>query len=147
MSQIKSRQRVKEKGEVFTRKQEIKAMLNQIPDICKKTKFLEPSCGNGNFLIEILKYKLRTTNKDDLSLLMCLCTTYAVDIMTDNVLEAKLRLHRYIKKLGYSERVLESSALILTNNIQCADFLKDKIMFCDYIFNDDLTFNTIWSEV
>ncbi len=61
-SQIKSRERVALSGEVFTAPREVKAML----DLVRKESysidatFLEPSCGNGNFLVEIFRRKLRT---------------------------------------------------------------------------------------
>lgn len=124
MKYIKSKERVKEKGEVFTRKREIKAMLKNIPNITKDTVFLEPSCGNGNFLIEILKNKLRTTDKKTEDLLSCLQSIYGVDIMEDNIIEARLRLLKYIERLGYINISLLVEN-ILKNNIKIGDFLKD----------------------
>lgn len=66
--QIKSKTRVKERGEVFTAEREVKAMCDLIPeneiwsDITKT--FLEPSCGNGNFLVEIFGRKLKYCNDE-----------------------------------------------------------------------------------
>lgn len=52
--QVKSKQRVKDHGEVFTNKREVNAMLDLVKDESYKvdSRFLEPACGNGNFLVE-----------------------------------------------------------------------------------------------
>lgn len=54
--QIKSRQRVADHGEVYTNAREVKAMCDLVKDECERieSRFLEPACGNGNFLAEIL---------------------------------------------------------------------------------------------
>ena len=54
--QIKSKQRVKERGEVFTNEREVKAMCDFAANECDRieSRTLEPACGNGNFLVEIL---------------------------------------------------------------------------------------------
>ena len=58
--QIKSRQRVSDHGEVFTAEREVKAMCDLVSDECNRidSRFLEPACGDGNFLAEILNRKL-----------------------------------------------------------------------------------------
>ena len=58
--QIKSRQRVADHGEVFTNPREVNAMLDLVRDESFRldSRFLEPACGDGNFLIEILRRKL-----------------------------------------------------------------------------------------
>lgn len=64
--QVKSKQRVADHGEVFTNEREVKAMLDLVwknleqgtTDKILTATFLEPSCGSGNFLIEILRRKL-----------------------------------------------------------------------------------------
>ena len=58
--QIKSRKRVKEFAEVFTSEREVKAMCDLLPaEIWNniESTFLEPACGNGNFLVEIFSRK------------------------------------------------------------------------------------------
>ena len=73
--QVKSKQRVADHGEVFTAEREVKAMVDLVwkeldkgsADKLMTTTFLEPSCGSGNFLIEILRRKidvLKKTKKD-----------------------------------------------------------------------------------
>ena len=59
-SQIKSKERVSERGEVFTAEREVNAMLDLVANECLRpdSRFLEPACGDGNFLSAILKRKL-----------------------------------------------------------------------------------------
>ena len=85
--QIKSRQRVRDFGEVFTPTKIVKAMCDLIPeemysDLAKT--FLEPACGEGVFLIEIFQRKLAYCKdaRDGLKALNCL---FGVDIQADNV--------------------------------------------------------------
>lgn len=56
---IKSKKRVRDLAEVYTAEREVRAMLDLVPDFSLKQTFLEPACGNGNFLIEILRRKLQ----------------------------------------------------------------------------------------
>ena len=60
MSQIKSKERVAERGEVFTAEREVNAMCDLVANECLRpdSRFLEPACGDGNFLAVILKRKL-----------------------------------------------------------------------------------------
>lgn len=117
MDSIKSRERVKEHGEVFTPDSIVNKMLDMIDtalqsenkqaeqdkiwDYIDKT-YLEPACGNGNFLVRILDRKLEAVQKlpleqQTLGLLHSLCTIYAVDIQKDNVIESRERLLKLIK--------------------------------------------------
>ena len=59
--QVKSRQRVADHGEVLTGKREVSAMLDLAKSETERidSRFLEPACGTGNFLTEILERKLR----------------------------------------------------------------------------------------
>ena len=59
--QVRSRERVRDLAEVFTHQREVDAMLDLMPDAFHNidVKFLEPACGSGNFLVEILRRKLR----------------------------------------------------------------------------------------
>lgn len=58
--QVKSRQRVADHGEVFTAEREVKAMCDLVKSETERieSRFLEPACGNGNFLAEVLRRKL-----------------------------------------------------------------------------------------
>ena len=57
MEYIRTKDRVRKLGEVFTRTQEVNKMLDLIPQITIEMTFLEPTCGNGQFVVEILKRK------------------------------------------------------------------------------------------
>ena len=58
--QIKSRERVSQRGEVFTAEREVNAMLDLVANECLRpdSRFLEPACGDGDFLSAILHHKL-----------------------------------------------------------------------------------------
>mgnify|MGYP003350873812 CR=1 FL=1 len=60
VEQIKSKKRVADHGEVFTSDREVNAMLDLVKDetLRIESRFLEPACGTGNFLVEILRRKL-----------------------------------------------------------------------------------------
>lgn len=100
-SGIKSRNRVCENGEVFTPQNIVLDMLKLIPDDGHKvdTKYLEPACGNGNFLVEIIRDKLETVVTDerfksnpDFGYFVAFANTYGVDIMIDNINESINRM-------------------------------------------------------
>ncbi len=63
--QIKSRVRVVNHGEVFTNEREVSAMLDMVTSECERieSRFLEPACGEGNFLVEVLCRKLIVVKK------------------------------------------------------------------------------------
>lgn len=119
-TQIKSRKRVKDYGEVFTAEREVKAMCDLIPDdVWSKidSRFLEPACGNGNFLVEALKRKLDRCN-DTEDCILALASIYAIDIQRDNVEEAKKRMLDIFVDCCGMERLARK---ILNRNIICAD--------------------------
>ena len=100
--QIKSKERVRERGEVFTAAREVNAMLDLVKDETENidSTFLEPACGDGNFLDEVLRRKLAVCKKrygksaadyEKMSFLAC-TTLYGVDIMADNVAHCRERL-------------------------------------------------------
>lgn len=127
-SQIKSKSRVKERGEVFTAEREVKAMCDLIPeevwqDLTKT--FLEPACGNGNFLVEIFERKLKYC-KDEKGGLKALASIVGIDIAEDNCFESRVRLMTmYCKAFPKaSEASLLLASGILQNNIICGDSLK-----------------------
>ena len=65
MSQIKSKERVANHGEVFTETHLVDAMLDLVKDETERidSRFLEPACGSGNFLVRILQRKLDVVEK------------------------------------------------------------------------------------
>ena len=126
---IKSKQRVKDFAEVFTPKHIVKDMCDLVPAemwVNVDTTFLEPACGTGNFLVEILerKFKLCENWEDGLRALK---SVYGVDIQQDNVEEAKGRLFEmYINRFPKSPAISGLiAAQILENNIVCGNFIKE----------------------
>jgi hypothetical protein len=99
---VKSRQRVADHGEVFTPGWMVEDMLNLVKDESERidSKFLEPACGSGNFLISLLKRKLQTVEKTygksdfekrQYAVLAIMCI-YGVEIQVDNVNECRQNL-------------------------------------------------------
>ena len=110
MDGIKSKDRVKEHGEVFTPDSIVNDMLDLVDKEVNKDNmweyidktYLEPSCGNGNFLIRILDRKLEIVQKLpreqwELGLVRAVASIYGVDIQSDNVSESRNRMIELIK--------------------------------------------------
>lgn len=126
---IKSKQRVSDFGEVFTPAHIVKDMCDLVPQdmwTSVETTFLEPACGNGNFLAEILSRKFRLC-KDWQDGLKALNSVYGMDIQADNVEETKTRLFdMYIKQYPKSPAISGLiAAQILENNIVRGNFIKE----------------------
>ena len=126
--QIKSKARVNKFAEVFTAEREVKAMCDLIPsevweDI--NSRFLEPACGNGNFLVEIFERKLNRCESAEQGL-NALRSIYGIDIQQDNVEESKQRLFdMFIKQFPKAPAITAIvAAQILENNIICGDSLE-----------------------
>ena len=117
--QIKSRQRVADHGEVFTNPREVNAMLDLVRDESFRldSRFLEPACGDGNFLIEILRRKLSLL-KDiknqiewEFQSLIAVGSCYGIDILPDNAEACRTRLETYVlSQHPASERLNARSA-------------------------------------
>lgn len=139
-SQIKSKRRVAEHGEVFTNEREVKAMCDLVAQECDRidSRFLEPACGDGNFLAEILTRKLVTVKKLYKSnpydyerySVLAVTSVYGVDILADNVAECCERLfklwdkeYKSACKKAVSEETREAVKYILSKNILCGNAL------------------------
>lgn len=120
-NQIKSKKRVKDFGEVYTNEREVKAMLDLVKEESYQidSLFLEPACGNGNFLVEILKRKL-SVSKTKEEVLIALSSIYAIDILEDNVLESKKRLYELVQ----DNLTQEEAFFMMDQNIVCGDSLE-----------------------
>jgi hypothetical protein len=100
--QVKSKQRVADHGEVFTAEREVNAMLDLVKQETERieSRFLEPACGNGNFLAEVLRRKLLIVQerygKSQLEFerytVLAVASIYGVDILEDNAIECRERL-------------------------------------------------------
>lgn len=153
---IKSKNRVRDQGEVFTQEREVKNILalTQATDNIF-WKFLEPACGNGNFLVEIVRQRLarikqtptyRPASRREYAIVKMLSTIYGVDIAEDNIAECKKRIKDEIFKFTpkkSSAAFLLAVKNILDTNIQLGDMLngKDKVFFVEYSFHgaEDIT--------
>lgn len=126
--QIKSKERVNKFAEVFTAEREVKAMCNLIPSEVWEdidSRFLEPACGNGNFLVEILERKLSRCESAEQGL-QALRSIYGIDIQQDNVEESKQRLFdMFVKQFPKAPAITAIvAAQILESNIICGDSLE-----------------------
>lgn len=117
----RSRERVRSTGEVFTPP----TLVNEILDKLDPALFTDPSktfidnsCGEGAFLVEVLKRKLKTAQP-----VQALSTTYGVDLMPDNVEVCRTNL---LDLAGHTPE----NAAIVRRNIVCHDALT-----YDYEFN------------
>ena len=100
--QIVSKQRVTNHGEVYTGKREVSAMLDLVKQETERieSRFLEPACGTGNFLSEILERKLRVVEsrygKSQLeyerNAVLAVSSIYGIDLLEDNVIKCRQRL-------------------------------------------------------
>lgn len=131
-SGIKSRSRVKERGEVFTEPREVKAMCNLCePDISRiDKKVLEPGCGTGNFLTEILARRLKKAKTNQYDILIALSNIYGIDIAPDNIVETRTRLRNqifdHLKDKRSDKDFLFAVDLILKHNIVVGDLLEGR---------------------
>jgi hypothetical protein len=102
--QVKSKKRVADHGEVFTNEREVNAMLDLVKQETERidSRFLEPACGNGNFLAEVLRRKLRVVDgrysKSQIEweryAVIAITSIYGVDILEDNAIECRSRLFK-----------------------------------------------------
>ncbi|MCX5751211.1 MAG: SAM-dependent DNA methyltransferase [Candidatus Saganbacteria bacterium] len=138
--QVVSKKRVADHGEVYTANREVNAMLDLVKQETERidSRFLEPACGTGNFLAEILDRKLRVVgsryskNQTDYERysVVAISSIYGVDILEDNVVECRKRLfdifnEKYtgLYKDNCKEECRESIKFILDKNIIWGDAL------------------------
>ncbi|MBR6405082.1 MAG: hypothetical protein IKS18_02680 [Lachnospiraceae bacterium] len=138
--QIKSRERVAEHGEVFTAEREVNAMLDLVKNETERieSRFLEPACGNGNFLAEILRRKLAVVKKKygkskaeyEKYSVLAVSSVYGVDLLDDNVRECQDRLYEIwqgeyaaVCKDAVMPDCEEAVRFILKHNILCGNAL------------------------
>ena len=141
--QIRSKKRVADHGEVWTSDREVKAMCDLVESETERidSRFLEPACGHGNFLEEILKRKLKIVKKNyradhyrfELYAFVAASGLYGIDILEDNVAECRKRLFKvwdrsytnFMKTSGEEpdESVRNAVSYIFDKNILCGDAL------------------------
>lgn len=139
-NQVKTKKRVTDHGEVFTNEREVNAMLDLVKQETERieSRFLEPACGNGNFLAEVLKRKLEVVNnrysKSQLEweryAVLAVSSIYGVDILEDNANECRERLFEifdvsYTKhfKSDCNEDCRRSVRFLINRNVLWGDAL------------------------
>jgi len=147
---IKSKKRVTDHGEVFTSEREVNAMLDLVKQETERidSRFLEPACGDGNFLSEILRRKLKIVkekySKSQLEFerfsITAVSSMYGVDILEDNVRACIERLfdifddiYKSLYKNKCKEECRESIRFVLNRNILWGDALSLKTVDKDQV--------------
>jgi hypothetical protein len=105
-NQVKSKKRVRDHGEVFTQEREVNAMIDLVKNETERieSRFLEPACGDGNFLTPILERKLEVVKKKYKSsqtefermALLAVSSIYGVELLQDNVKACIERLYNIV---------------------------------------------------
>lgn len=161
--QTKSKERVRDHGEVFTAEREVKAMCDLVKDETERidSRFLEPACGDGNFLAEILTRKLAVVRKKygkshldyEKNAVLAASSIYGVDILQDNVIACRERMfgiwdkeYTAVCKKDCSNETRAAVKFILSRNIVCGNALtllcvdengnetKEPIVFSEWAF-------------
>jgi len=143
--QVISKKRVADHGEVYTHKREVNAMLDLVRQEAERidSRFLEPACGTGNFLTEILERKLGVVeeryHKSQVEFeryaVLSVSSIYGIDILFDNVLECRKRLF-YIFEKKYSNSFKSSAKKECRNAVHF-------ILGQNIIWGDALTLRTV----
>ncbi len=130
MKMVKSKQRVADHGEVFTPAWMVKAMLDLVKDESERidSRFLEPACGDGNFLVEVLRRKLVAVElkygqadfeRRHYALLGLMCV-YGIEILHDNIIDCRANLLELFSDylgLVQSDVLYRAAAYVLSQNI------------------------------
>lgn len=160
-SQIKSKERVADHGEVYTSDREVNNMLDLVKQETERldSRFLEPACGHGNFLVEVLRRKMNVLvsrhggNRYEFEKhsVVVISSIYGIDILADNVEETRNRLYNYFKGI-YSEtfkglendKLLPAIRYLLNKNMIHGDALslkktgsEEPIVFCEWNLTDN----------
>lgn len=136
MNLVKSKQRVADHGEVFTPEWMVEAMLDLVKDETARidSRFLEPACGSGNFLVKILQRKLAAVEmkygKSDFERrhfalfgLMCL---YGIELLPDNIAECRANLLEIFAEylnLEPTDDLYRAASHVLSQNLIHGDAL------------------------
>jgi len=131
--------RTKKTGEVFTPPVLVNQMLDKLPKKVWKedldNTFCDPACGNGNFLIEILKRKLNKGHDST----EALKSIYGLDIKKDNIRECRLRL---LKIIELYKKITKEHIKIVFVNIRFLNLTKHPRGTLDY----DMSFKSNYNN-
>lgn len=136
VSLIKSKQRIADHGEVFTPAWMVEAMLDLVKEESERidSRFLEPACGSGNFLIKVVERKLDAVERKygtseferrHYALLALMCT-YGIELLADNIAECRANLLRIFTErlnLDMSDDLHRAAAFVLSQNLVHGDAL------------------------
>ena len=168
--QVKSKQRVADHGEVFTADREVNAMLDLVKQETERvdSRFLEPACGDGNFVAEILRRKLEAAKRRAIpprkkkplpaefekQSVIAVASIYGVDLLMDNVTACRERLYdiwnaeyEKICKSEINEDCRNAIRFILSRNIVCGNALSLKKVDEDGNDTDEPIVFSEWSFV
>lgn len=136
MSLIKTRKRVAAHGEVFTPRWMVEAMLELVKDETERidSRFLEPACGSGNFLVQILRRKLAGVQikygRSDFErrhyALLALMCIYGIELLLDNIVECRANLLETFSDyldLDESDDLYRAASYVLSQNLVHGDAL------------------------
>lgn len=136
MSLIKSRKRVADHGEVFTPAWIVDAMLDLAKDESERidSRFLEPACGSGNFIVRVLQRKLAAVElkfgksdfeKQHYALLALMCI-YGIELLADNIVECRenmLEIFADYLNLQEPDNFYRAASYVLSQNLVHGDAL------------------------
>ena len=136
MDLSRSKKRIADHGEVFTPPWLVEAMLDLVKGESERidSRFLEPACGSGNFLVQILQRKLAAVEvkygKSDFERqhyallgLMCL---YGIELLPDNIAECRANLMEIVAeylKIGSDADMYQAASYVLSQNLVHGDAL------------------------
>lgn len=136
MSLVKSKQRVADHGEVFTPPWMVEAMLDLVKDETERidSRFLEPACGSGNFLVQILRRKLAVVElkygKSDFErgryALLALMSIYGIELLADNIAECRVNVLEVFAEylnLDETDDIYRAASYVLSQNLVHGDAL------------------------
>ena len=152
-SLVRSRQRVADHGEVFTPAWMVDDMLDLVSDEASRieSRFLEPACGSGNFLREVLRRKLvevkRRYGNDDFKkthyAALAVMSIYGIELLEDNASECRHNLLDVLcSEMGFeptSEVVLACKEVLTVNIVQgdalaMTDLVGEPISFAEWSY-------------
>lgn len=136
MTLIKSKKRVTDHGEVFTPPWLVEAMLDLVKDESERidSRFLEPACGSGNFLVRVLQRKLASVelkfgkadfDKRHYALLALMCT-YGIEILEDNIAECRVNMLEVLSEylnIDETDDLYRAASFVLSQNLVHGDAL------------------------
>lgn len=136
MNLVRSKQRVADHGEVFTPDWLVRDMLDLVKDESERidSRFLEPACGSGNFLVVVLRRKLVAVDsrygasefERRQFALLALMSIYGIELLADNIAECRANLLEILAEhldLDASDQLFRAASYVLAQNLVHGDAL------------------------